>query len=185
VVNGGKIIDMLEEISMITNAVDFAIARWLREHYVEPFASIYRIDGLIVTDAETITWGELEKLLRINDIPDLPSIMAGESSPPLDRGLVPTSSSSSSPEQKFTPTSNAWRTPSPPSDDIHLVGGDDEAMSASESSSELEFTPESTAMMKSQTLSLSPSVADGIEVEEEVKSSLLSSTFTMSSGDWE
>jgi hypothetical protein len=45
---------MLEEISMIINIVDFAIVQWLRENYVEPFATIDRTDGLIVTDAEDL-----------------------------------------------------------------------------------------------------------------------------------
>jgi hypothetical protein len=54
VVNGGKIIDMLEEISMVMNLVDFAIVQWLRENYVEPFGTIDRTDALIVTDAEDL-----------------------------------------------------------------------------------------------------------------------------------
>jgi hypothetical protein len=137
----------------------------------------------VATSIKTIPWGEREQLLSLDEIRDLSAII-GYSPPLLDRQTIIASGLSSSLSvQRFTLTSSVLRASSLQSDDIHMFGNDDEVGSASESSSEPDLTPTVTVGLR--TLSLSPSVADHIEIKEEIASSPLSCAKTMSDRDWD
>jgi hypothetical protein len=50
VASGGTVIDMLECLSTTTRTSDYELVFWLEAHYIEPFDTIERLDGLVVTE---------------------------------------------------------------------------------------------------------------------------------------
>lgn len=54
IISGGMVIDILECLTTTAQPEDWSLALWLQRHYVEPFARIERLDGLVVESSSHV-----------------------------------------------------------------------------------------------------------------------------------